>query len=44
MLQFPWLYMVAAPPLPPPPLALPNFRGDLKILDQNNWEGPEQKN
>ena len=24
----------------PPP---PNFRGDLKILDQNNWEGPEQK-
>ena len=26
--------MVAAPP---------NFRGDLKISDQNNWEGPEQK-
>ena len=36
MLQFAWLDMVAAPP--------PNFRGDLKILDQNNWEGPEQKN
>ena len=31
--------MVAAPP----PLA-PNFRGeDLKISDQNNWEGLEQK-
>ena len=28
--------MVAAPP--------PNFRGDLKISDQNNWGGgPEQK-
>ena len=25
----------------PPP---PNFRGALKISDQNNWEGPEQKN
>ena len=36
MLQFAWLDMVAAPPPP-------NFRGDLKILDQNNWEGPEQK-
>ena len=23
--------------------ALPNFRGDLKISDQNNWGGPEQK-
>ena len=22
---------------------LPNFRGDLKISDQNNWGGPEQK-
>ena len=22
----------------------PNFRGALKISDQNNWEGPEQKN
>ena len=21
----------------------PNFRGDLKISDQNNWGGPEQK-
>ena len=21
-----------------------NFRGDLKISDQNNWGGPEQKN
>ena len=32
--------MVAASPPPPPP---PNFRGDLKILDQNNWAGgPEQ--
>ena len=20
----------------------PNFRGDLQILDQNNWTGPEQ--
>ena len=31
--------MVAAPP----PLA-PNFRGeDLKISDQNDWEGLEQK-
>ena len=29
--------MVAAPP--PPPI----LRGDLKVLDQNNWEGPEQK-
>ena len=36
MLQFAWLDMVAAP-------HPPNFRGDLKILDQNNWEGPEQK-
>ena len=27
-------------PPPPPP---PNFRGDLKISDQNNWEGPDQK-
>ena len=26
--------MVAAPP---------NFRGDLKISDQNNWGEPEQK-
>ena len=26
--------MVAAPP---------NFRGDLRISDQNNWGGPEQK-
>ena len=24
----------------PPPLIL---EGDLKILDQNNWGGPEQK-
>ena len=23
--------------------ALPNFRGGLKISDQNNWGGPEQK-
>ena len=30
------IYMVAAPPPP-------NFRGDLKISDQNNWGGPEQK-
>ena len=22
----------------------PNFRGGLKISDQNNWGGPEQKN
>ena len=22
----------------------PNFRGDLKISDQNNWGAPEQKN
>ena len=21
----------------------PNFRGDIKISDQNNWGGPEQK-
>ena len=28
--------MVAAPPPP-------NFRGDLRISDQNNWGGPEQK-
>ena len=21
----------------------PNFRGDLEISDQKNWEGPEQK-
>ena len=21
----------------------PNFRGNLKIPDQNNWEGPEQE-
>ena len=21
----------------------PNFRGDLKIPNQNNWGGPEQK-
>ena len=21
----------------------PNFRGDLKISDENNWGGPEQK-
>ena len=27
--------MVAAPPL--------ILRGDLKVLDQNNWGGPEQK-
>ena len=27
--------MVAAPPKK-------NFRGDLKISDQNNWRGPEQ--
>ena len=23
--------------------ATPNFRGDLRISDQNNWGGPEQK-
>ena len=23
--------------------SVPNFRGDLKISDQNNWGGPEQK-
>ena len=28
--------MVAAPPRP-------NFRGDLRISDQNNWGGPGQK-
>ena len=31
--------MVAAP-LPSPS---PNFRGGLKISDQNNWRGPDQK-
>ena len=34
--------MVAALP-PSLPLLPPNFRGDLKISDQNNWGGPEQK-
>ena len=29
------MIMVAAPP--------PNYRGQLKISDQNNWGGPEQK-
>ena len=31
------MIMVAAPPPP-------NYRGQLKISDQNNWGGPEQKN
>ena len=31
--------MVAAP-LPPPTIIL---EGDLKLSDQNNWGGPEQK-
>ena len=30
------MIMVAAPPPP-------NYRGQLKISDQNNWGGPEQK-
>ena len=30
------IIMVADPPPPPPP---PNFRGYLKISDQNNWGG-----
>ena len=33
------MIMVAAPP-PSPPVIL---WGSLKISDQNNWEGPEQK-
>ena len=32
--------MSAAAPPPPPPIL---GGGDLKISDQNNWEGPEQK-
>ena len=32
-------WVVAAPPPPSPP----NFRGDLKISDQTNSGGPEQK-
>ena len=31
------MIMVAAPP------PSPNYRGQLKISDQNNWGGPEQK-
>ena len=35
--------MVAAPPPPSPPKKKKKFMEDLKISDQNNWRGPEQK-
>ena len=35
--------MVAAPPPPPPKKKKKKFMEDLKISDQNNWRGPEQK-